>query len=115
MLAMLIDFPKSSTGPSDTGLSSWAWHHRVDHQDIASAVKKQLNITLPQYEIEPMTFTKDSIFLLRNQQMHSDMNAALGLSGVDLSTLNFDDRSQVQAWLFQHFQEHSAAHAKLKI
>lgn len=114
-LPFLIDFPKSQYGGIQTGMSAWALHHRIDHQDVADAVRAQFGIDLPQYEIDPMSFTKDSLFLLRNQQMHNDCNSVLGTSGVDLSALDFSDASQIQAWLWLHFEAHRAWHEVLRI
>lgn len=110
MLPMLIDFP-----PGRFGLSTWSFHHARDHDEIAQAIEVQYNISLPRYCLDPMVFTNDSQFLLWNQQMHNDFNAVIQLPGSDISSLNFDDRSQVQAWLWGHFSEHRDAHVKLGI
>lgn len=114
-LPMLLDFPKAKANDMDVGMLEWATSHRYDHRAILDAIQTQYGLILPEYQIDPMVFTNDSQFLLWNQQMHSDMNAVLGLSGSDISSIDFNDKSQIQNWLFTHYQEHNAAHAKLRI
>lgn len=114
MLAMLLDFPPDE-GVKGAGLNTWSFSHAREHDEISLAIQQQFGITLPNYIIDPMVFTNDSMFFLRNQSLHNDMLAVLGIAGTDISAINFQDRSQVQAWLFTHFGEHRDARAALGI
>lgn len=96
-------------------MNFWSFSHARDHEEIAQAVQQQFGITLPTYQVDPMVFTNDSMFFLRNQSLHNDMLAVVGVAGVDLSSIDFGDRSQVQAWLFTHFLEHRDTRAALGI
>ena len=54
-------------------------------------------------------------FLQNNSELHSDMNAILGLNGIDLLDVNLSDDRQKTAWMQYHFLEHQNAEAKLGI
>lgn len=113
-LPILIDFPKSH-GDIKTGMLEWSFSHARDHDDVRTAIQAQYNIILPQYQLDPMAFTNDSRFFLFNQQSHNDANAILGLSGTDIESIDFNDQSQITAWLWTHFNEHRAFHESLRI
>lgn len=114
MLAMLLDFPPDE-GIKGSGLNVWSLHHARDHDDIIQAIQDQYSIILPVYPIDPMVFTNDSMFFLRNQQLHNDLLSVLGIAGTDISSIDFNDDSQVQAWLFIHWSEHRDARTALGI
>lgn len=111
---MLLDFPPDE-GIKGSGLNTWSFSHARDHDEIVKAIQDQYGIILPIYPLDPMVFSNDSMFLLRNQQMHNDLLSLLGIAGTDISAINFDDQSQVQAWLSTHFEEHRNARVALGI
>lgn len=101
------------TDPSSLSVFSWNnWNH---HVQIIQAIRSQKNVTLFEYVIDPIPINDPSGWLLRHQQTHTDANAVLNLQGADLQTLDFSKRNQVEAWIQQHWLEHVAMAAALKI
>lgn len=87
----------------------------ISHQDIVQAIGKQKSIPLTMYAIDPWVQDAAEDILARHQEFHDDMNLALGIGGQDLSELDFNDPAAVQAWVYQNFMEHQAAHAALRL
>jgi len=54
-------------------------------------------------------------WLDRNQQLHIEMDAAIGAQSVDLQDVNPKDANEMAAWVYIHFLEHQTAERVLKI
>lgn len=93
----------------------WSEHHRISHNEIRQAIRAQKGLDLPDYPIDPIRKESIGDFTQYNSQLHSDMNGALGLQGVDLLDVNFDDRAQRLSWIAQHAEEHRSAELALGI
>lgn len=87
----------------------------ISHQAIVQAIGKQKNIALTIYPIDPWVEEDKEQILVNHFQFHNEMNQALGFSGLDLSTLDFEDETAVRQWTWQNFNEHQAVLAALKI
>jgi hypothetical protein len=92
----------------------WSYHHRNSHDNIRNAIDARGG-HLPVYPLDPIDGPHIGDFLQYNGQMHSDMNAALGLQGVDLLSVDFNDEAQRTAWVLIHAREHESAELKLGI
>jgi hypothetical protein len=108
MLAALLNVPST---PEEW--AAWSWHHRLSHQAIFAATLSQKKVGLTDYVIDPITLTQD--WLQRNQELHLDMDAALGSQSVDLTDVDFNDPKQIQSWIFLHYIEHQTAEQRLGI
>lgn len=110
MLAVLLNKPHT--------LEEWnvySFHHRQSHLAIIQAIKAQQNVTLPDYQIEPINFAAPRLFLEANQQFHTDMDNQLKAQASDLEDVNLADDHQLQAWIYSHYLEHQTAEARLGI
>jgi hypothetical protein len=90
----------------------------IDHQDIQQAILADTaagNPNDPIYVIIPWVASDATGCLLRHQFFHNDMNNITGYGGQDLTNLNFKDPQSVQDWVYNHYQEHLAAHTFLDI
>jgi hypothetical protein len=95
--------------------SNFWFNNWKGHQDIVQAIATQKNIQLTMYDIDPWVDSDSESILERHQDYHDEMNQALGLPGQDLSKLDLNDPQLVQAWVWQHFNEHQAAAVALKL
>lgn len=110
MIAALFNVPSTATD-----WNTWSYHHKLSHDAIRQALVAQRGIATTDYILDPI-FQQDIIgFLQRNEQTHTEMNAALGLNGVDLQEADLRDERQRVAWVWIHAEEHLAAEMALGI
>lgn len=105
-LAMIL-FPP----PTENGIHEWSLSHYLHHLAIISAVKQTKGINLPTYPIWPISLTNIDIWLENHQLLHNEMNAVFHNEGNDLSSLNWSDSKQREAFYYLNFQEHRSAAA----
>jgi hypothetical protein len=114
MLANLLQ-PPAFDKKHWAGWDQFWFENWIDHQDIQEAVLKSLSINMDNYVITPWNPNDIEGALLRHQFLHNSMNAAIGAAGQDLGVLDFDDPESVRDWVYNHYQEHLAAHEALEI
>ena len=110
MLVQLINIPSSE---EEWGI--WSYHHRLSHDAISQAIRQQKGLDLTDYIIDPVPTTAFPDWLDRNQQLHIEMDAAIGAQSVDLQDVNPKDANEMAAWVYIHFLEHQTAERVLKI
>ncbi|HEY4355952.1 MAG TPA: hypothetical protein VGN16_09410 [Acidobacteriaceae bacterium] len=110
MIVTLLNAPKSAED-----WARWSFHHRASHQAIVQALKTQKNVEVPLYILDPIDLSQPKLFLEANQQMHQDMDNALGSQSSDLEDVDVNDARQLQSWIYTHWLEHQAAEAALGI
>lgn len=110
MLAALLNIPRNQ---NDWNIFSF--HNRDQISLIRQAVLAQKNITLTDYQLDPINFAAFDQFLQNNQQAHTDFNNALSLQSSDLENMDPKDERQLVAWVFLGYQELYTASAVLKI
>lgn len=72
-------------------------------------------IATTDYQLDPIAENDLPGWLQRNSQTHIEMDAALGVQGVDLQDVDLSDENQKQAWFWLHFLEHQSAENTLGI
>ena len=110
MLAILANVPRSA--------EEWAifsLHHKLDHDEIRSAINSQKKLNLQLYPLDPIPTNAWQTWLINNQSAHTDMDNAMGLQSSDLEDLDPNNENQLIAWIFLHYQEHYSVRAALKI
>lgn len=110
MLANLINQPGT---PEEWAF--WSYAHRDQHTQIIQAIRAQTGIQLPQYELDPIPFQDLDQWLEWNQRAHDDFNGVLGTQSSDLQQADFNDKAQLEAWIYLHRREHETAASVLKI
>ena len=95
-------------------MSRWSFNNADGHTRINQRIHDLFNINLTYFVLDPITAQRDQ-FLQSHQQAHNEINAVLGIVGNDLTDVNFDNPSQLRAWIFLHYQEHQQANLKLRI
>lgn len=110
MLVSLLNTPKN-----DSEFEQFFYNNRNQIIEIRQAILKQKNINLTEYILYPVRQDSLQTFLLNNAQSHTDFNSVLGLQGADLLNVDFNDREQLEAWIFINYQELYDASAALEI
>lgn len=100
---------------SEEALEYMWFSHFQHHIDILQAIKSQLGVSLTQYPIYPVNKENLQQVLQSHQQYHDDMNGVLGLNGVDLQSVNLEDKKEQRVWTDLNFREHQAASVALTI
>lgn len=98
--------------PTPSGWTEWVYQNLTHHQAVINAARDTGKGSLILYQIWPWNPHAAQDWLLQHQSQHDDMNTLYGVNGSDLSTLNFDDKREVDAWLQLHFYEHQDVAAR---
>lgn len=93
----------------------WELHHAAEHTEVRQAIQSQGIAIVPNHELYPVNWQDWQAWALRHQLAHNEENSVLGIAGTDLQGVNFRDRKAAEEWHFNHFSEHLAQRAKLKI
>lgn len=110
MLARLLNVPQNNDD-----WEAYFYDNRNQVTEIRQAILKQFNVNLTEYILYPVQRTDLQAFLLNNAQSHTDFNAVLGLQGADLLNVDFNDKEQLEAWIYISYQELYDASTALNI
>jgi hypothetical protein len=91
---------------SDQSLNEWSFSHQAHHRDVARRIYELHSLALPEYVIDPMNVNDLGLFGYQHQALHNDVNFVLGVSGNDLSEVNWHDPGEREGWIFLNFSEH---------
>lgn len=97
------------------GINDFWWNNWNDHLEIVEAINKAMGLNLPTYVIHPWQEGDQAGILERHQQLHNDMQEALGIQGSDLQLVDFGDPSSRDAWVYSNYQQHLQARTILGI
>jgi hypothetical protein len=110
MLVQLLNVPVS-----DEDWNVWSYHHRLSHDAIRDAIRTKKGLPLTDYIIDPIDRGHLQDWLMRNQQLHLEMDAAVGSESVDLTDVDPNNKNQMTAWIYDHYLEHQTAEVSLQI
>lgn len=94
--------------PTERGLDEWFQAHARHHEAIIDAVRQTQGIALDNLGLYPVDLNELTTWLTRHQRMHTAMTLQYNVQPTDLSILDLKDRSQADAWFFQHFLQHQS-------
>lgn len=109
-LPPLLNIPKSQED-----WQWWSFNHAQDHIEIIQALKSKKNLSLTQYQLDPINFQDMSGWSFRHLQTHIDMDAALSLQSSDIGELDFENPQKIEEFILANWQEHASARDALKI
>lgn len=96
-------------------LGTWAFAHAAHHRDIIRLIYERGQVKLVEYPLDPMPTDDLEAWTYQHQQMHQDFDSLLGISGYDLTDVDWKDRNQVAAWIFLNASEHYQAANTLEL
>lgn len=95
--------------PNNTGeMSYWSFAHMDHHRRVNAAILQDFGIALPEYVLDPVDMNNPGSFLELHQQMHNNTDAIIGVSGYDLSAVDWSDTKQRAGWIYLNAQLHVA-------
>jgi hypothetical protein len=93
----------------------WGFDHRDSHNRIRAAILKIYNVSLTDYQVDPIDPNNTTQFLQNNASLHGDMNSVLKLQSSDIEDANLSDERELEAWIRLHYREHLYAELKLQV
>lgn len=90
----------------DASMQFWSFAHMAHHRDMIRVVQQTLNIGLEEFILDPVNLSDPVQFLDQHQQMHNQLDALFGISGFDLTEVNWADAGQRSGWIWQNAQLH---------
>lgn len=110
MLAALYNVPSSPEA-----LQVFSFNNADEHTQIVREVMRQLGVTLQTFVLDPIPTSDFQTWLEIHQNVHTEQNSVLGISGNDLSDVDPSNHAQLEAWIYLHAIEHRQASLKLGI
>lgn len=107
---LLNDFRKSPAA-----LSKWMYAHQQHHKLILNGLKTKGITQTTEYVLYPFPEKNQLGWMLHNQQMHNEFNAALNLNGTDMQSVDLKDEQDFKTFLWDHYNEHRSASLALGI
>lgn len=98
------------------GYGAWDIAHAREHMQFVQILQAS-GIPIPDYDFLQF-LTADwarSSILQSHAQSHVTLRNAVGITGVDLSVLNFDSQDDFYAWTGYHAQDHALIRQQLGI
>jgi hypothetical protein len=100
---------------TDEERASWSFSHMAHHRDINARIYLLVKIALPEYIIDPVNPDDPGDWEYQHQLMHDNQNAILGITGQDLTGVDWKNQNLLAAWIFLNGNEHFQASAILEI
>jgi len=106
-LAALWNIPQT-----ENQLAEWSFVNAAAHQDIVRLIFQTTGQRLDQYVLDPFDPRDPASFqpwLYQHYTMHQQMDAVLGISGYDLTDVDFSNPGIIAGWIQSHAIEHQQA------
>lgn len=88
---------------------TWSFIHTAHHRDINRVVYQLVGTVLDEFVLDPFDAEDAEGWLRNHQQMHQQMDEALGIAGYNLLAVDFNDQNQFASWVFLNADEHFKA------
>jgi hypothetical protein len=95
--------------PTPQGLEEWMHSHYQHHLAIIDAVRTNFNTELQVFPIYPVNMEDTSTFMRDHQIMHNQFASVLNTPNTDIGSVDFKNKKEFDAWVFEHFIQHQAA------
>lgn len=100
---------------TDEERATWAFAHMAHHRDINRVIYQLTKLALPEYPLDQINPDDTGVWEYQHQLMHDNQNSVLGITGQDLSEVNWRDPQLLEGWVFLNRIEHFQAANILKI
>ncbi len=94
---------------TDEERAFWAFAHMAHHRDIAARIYLLVKIALPEYILDPINIEDSGTWEYQHQLMHDNQNEILGITGQDLTGIDWKNKNELSAWIFLNSNEHVQA------
>ena len=79
------------------------------HREINKAIFAITGVNLPEYILDPIDPNDTGVWEDQHQIMHQDFDAVIGISGFDLTDVNFKNPELLAGWIQLNANEHYQA------
>lgn len=93
----------------EEGFGLWRSEHYYDHVALNLGARNLSSpVVVPEYDIASWDTGEDQrrLWLSGHYDMHLALRAATGISGIDLTQVNWNDPEELFSWLENHAVEH---------
>lgn len=98
-----------NTPGDERGLLIFGFNNADQHALIVDRIFKTQSVLLPTFILDPIPTGDTDTWLSTHQASHNAFTEALGIAGVDLTAVDFNDPEQVSSWMRLHGEEHRQA------
>jgi hypothetical protein len=102
-IANLLNIPNKEDVHS---FDFFSFSNMDQHRIVTEAILAKHNVGIELYPLDPIPFFALPDWLRLHQQSHNAINGVLGVDGVDLTSVDFQDEAEIGAWLRLHENEH---------
>lgn len=100
---------------NDEALLQFSFANAAEHHKIVQSLFDDLGIHVESFILDPLPINDPGAWLYQHQQAHNVQNAALGIAGNDLTSVDLKDKGQLAAWIILHGREHREASQLLNL
>lgn len=100
---------------TDEERAQWSFAHMAHHRDINARIYSLIKVALPEYILDPVNPDDTGQWEYQHQLMHDTQNELLGISGQDLTGVDWKDERLLAGWIWLNASEHYQAAATLEI
>ncbi len=100
------------------GYGGWDMGHAREHLQFVQVLSQRVpTVLIPNFDFLAFLTAGQArrSMVESHAQSHTLLRAALGITGTDLSTVNFDDQGSFYDWLGYHASEHAVMRQSLGI
>lgn len=93
-------------------LAVWSFANATHHADIVRLIFQANGRVLDAYVLDPFDPQNPAgmqAWVYQHQVMHQQMDAVLGISGYDLTDVDFTNQGSLAGWIQSHASEHVQA------
>lgn len=94
---------------NDEERAIWSFAHMAHHRDINRVIYQLTKFALVEYPLDPIDPNDTDQWEYQHQLMHDNQNALLGITGNDLTNVNWKDPTLLEGWIFLNRNEHYQA------
>lgn len=91
----------------------WSFSNQDEHLKIADSILRKTGTSIQRYILDPIPLNNPGVWLYNHQAAHNVQNGILGITGNDLTSVDFNSPEQVADFVWLHFTEHYQAAQKL--
>jgi hypothetical protein len=85
---------------------SWGFAHMVHHRDVNEQIFLLTGVRIDEFVLDPLNPRDPGQWEYQHQAMHQAVNSVLGISGFDLSDVDFMHSEKLAGFIFQNANEH---------